>query len=141
MPLAVIATLATLATLAALVFSCSGGGSSPDGGGGSGGGGGGNTGGSGGGTVFSCQDIRLCALDYADDTAVMTNCKSKGSADAQAAFQALYDCTKNTGGCDPVNDINCLCMAQCLQDPPCENLVFTCIGSAADALCGGPCGG
>src|SRR6266498_1470480 len=113
-----------LAVTAALVFSCSGGGSSPDGGGGAGGGG------SGGGTVFSCQDIRLCALDYADDTAVMTNCKSKGSADAQTAFQALYDCTKNMGGCDPVNDVNCLCMAQCLQDPPCENLVFTCIGTA-----------
>lgn len=133
--------LAVMAVMAALVLSCSGGGSSPDGGGGSGGGGGGTGGGSGGGTAISCKDIRLCALDYADDTAVMTNCTSKGSPDAQTAFQALYDCTKNMGGCDPVNDINCLCMAQCLQDPPCENLVFTCIGTAADLLCNGPCGG
>ena len=69
--------LAVMAVMAALVFSCSGGGSSPDGGGGSGGGAGGNSGGAGGGTVISCNDIRLCALDYADDTAVMTNCKSK----------------------------------------------------------------
>ena len=111
------------------------------GGGGGAGGGAGGTGGPGGATVFSCQDIRLCALDYADDASVMTNCKSKGSADAQTKFQALYDCTKNTGGCMPVNDRNCLCMAQCLQDPPCENLVFDCIGNTADLVCGGPCGG
>lgn len=114
---------------------CSGGGSN------GGGGGAGGKGGAGGTTVFSCQDIRLCALDYADDTAVMTNCTSKGSADAQANFQALYDCTKNTGGCDVPNDRNCLCMAQCLQDPPCQDLVFACIGNIADALCDGPCGG
>ena len=50
-----------------------------------------------------------------------------------------YDCTKNTGGCDPVNDINCLCLAQCLQDPPCQDLVFTCTGNIADQLCDGPC--
>ena len=128
----------TASAIAASVAACSSTGGAKDGGGGSGGGG---SGGSGGATVFSCQDIRLCALDYPDDTAVMTNCKSKGSADAQTAFQALYDCTKNTGGCDPVNDINCLCMAQCLQDPPCQDLVFSCIGTIADALCNGPCGG
>ena len=133
--------LAVIAAFGAALFvACSSGGGSKDGGGGSGGGAGGS-GGSGGATVFSCQDIRLCALDYADDTAVMTNCTSKGSADAQTKFQALYDCTKNTGGCEPVNDRNCLCMAQCLQDPPCQDLVFACIGNIADALCDGPCGG
>jgi hypothetical protein len=137
MLLAVIAAIvgtAMAATLGAGAVSCSSSGGSNGGGGGAGG-----NGGAGGATVFSCQDIRICALDYADDAAVMTNCTSKGSADAQSAFQALYDCTKNTGGCDPVNDINCLCLAQCLQDPPCQDLVFACTGNIADQLCDGPC--
>ena len=51
--------LAVMATaLAALAVSCSGGSGSKDAGP----------------TVFSCQDIRICALDYADDAMVMTNC-------------------------------------------------------------------
>src|SRR5262245_8577760 len=114
MPLAVMAP----ALAAALAASCSGGSGSKDAGP----------------TVFSCQDIRICALDYADDTAVMTNCVSKGSADAQTAFQALNDCTKNMGGCMPANDINCLCLAQCLQDPPCVDLVYTCTGNITDTI-------
>ena len=79
----------------------------------------------GGATVFSCQDIRLCALDCADDAAVMTNCKSKGSADAQAAFQALYDCTKNTGGCDARQRYQLSMHRPVPSDPPCQDLVFT----------------
>jgi hypothetical protein len=128
-----LAVIFALAAFGVGAVACSGGGSN------GGGGGAGGRGGAGGATVFSCQDIRICALDYADDAAVMTNCKSKGSADAQTAFQALYDCTKNTGGCNPVNDINCLCLAQCLQDPPCQDLVFACTGNIADQLCDGPC--
>jgi len=119
MLLAVIAA----APAAALAVSCSGGSGSHDAGP----------------TVFSCQDIRICALDYADDAMVMTNCVSKGSASAQTAFQMLNDCTKNTGGCVPANDINCLCMAQCLQDPPCVDLVYACTGNITDTICDNTC--
>ena len=116
--------LSVMATaLAALAVSCSGGSGSKDAGP----------------TVFSCQDIRICALDYADDAMVMTNCVSKGSADAQAAFQMLNDCTKNMGGCVPANDINCLCLAQCLQDPPCVDLVYACTGNITDTICDNTC--
>jgi hypothetical protein len=132
--------VAAVTVALAVAVGCSSGNSSPDGGGGAGGGGGtGGAGGSGGAKVFSCQDIRLCALDYADDAAVMTNCVSKGSPDAQTAFQAVYDCTKNMGGCSPANDRQCLCLAQCLQDPPCQDLVYACVGNFADALCDNTC--
>ena len=78
--------------------------------------------GRGGATNTTCQAIRLCALDCADDACVRTTASPGGTAAAQAAFQALYDCTKasaHAGTCTSPSDINCLCLAQCLQDPPC----------------------
>ena len=53
---------------------------------------------------------------------------------AQAAFQALYDCTKATG-CTSPGDLNCLCAAQCLQDPPCAGELDVCVGATSDAIC------
>jgi hypothetical protein len=117
-------------------------GSSKDGGGGnSGAGGGGATGGGGGATTnATCQDIRLCVLDCADD-ACIAMCKARGTADAQTTFQALDDCLRaappSGGGCTVPYDLpNCLCPAECLQDPPCGPMVDACVAPAAtDVFC------
>jgi hypothetical protein len=105
--------------------------------GGSGGGGGGATG-SGGSSATNagCQAIRLCAIDCADEACIMNNCKSMGNADAQAAFQALYDCTTDPtqGNCAGTGDIACVCMAQYLQDPPCADALFACVGDINDLI-------
>ena len=86
----------------------------------------------------SCQAIRLCSLDCADDACVATNCLPMGSAAAQAQFQMLHDCTKVArpagGGCATPNDVNCLCLAQCLEDPPCGELAMDC-AAAVDTIC------
>src|SRR6478609_2954138 len=60
-----LAVIFALAAFGVGAVACSSGGSN------GGGGGAGGRGGAGGATVFSCQDIRICALDYADDAAVM----------------------------------------------------------------------
>src|SRR5688572_24508318 len=88
----------------------------------------GATDGGGGATNATCQAIRICAVDCTDEACVMTNCKSRGTTEAQATFQALYDCTKDPGRgtCTSPSDVNCLCLAQCLQDPPCVPEVEAC---------------
>ena len=101
-----------------------GGGANGTGGAGAGGGPGNQT----------CQALRLCALDCGDEGCVST-CKQRGTADAQAAFQGLFDCTRTEGGCASPNDLNCLCNAQCLQDPPCAVELDACVGATSDSIC------
>ena len=91
-------------------------------------------GGAGGTGTGTCQTIRLCAIDCGDDTCVTNSCKPRGTAAAQAAFQALYDCTRSTG-CTAPGDLNCLCAAQCLQDPPCVSELDACVGATSDPIC------
>jgi hypothetical protein len=104
-------------------------------------GGSGATGGSGGATTnASCQDIRMCAKDCADD-ACLNTCKSRGTAAAQANFQALYDCTADSarGNCTMANVISdCVCMAQC-YDGACLAEVDACTAGATDVVCEGNC--
>ena len=118
------------------VMACSGGGNTSDAGGGSGGGGG-ATGGSGGATNATCQDMRMCVMDCGDDACV-NNCKSRGDAAAQAAFQALYDCTIDSarGACPMARAIDdCVCMAQCF-DGACLAETDACVnGAAVDLVC------
>jgi len=129
------------AVFAALVIAaCSSSGGSKDGGGGAGGGGG-ATGGTGGATTdMSCQAIRACISDCADDACIAT-CKAHGTADAQTKFQALDDClraaTPTGGGCTVPYDLpNCLCPAECLQDPVCGPQVDDCVAPASmDVFC------
>jgi hypothetical protein len=121
-----------------LTLACSSGGSgNPDGGaGGSGGGGGGGA------PSGTCQAIRLCALDCSDEACV-TTCANRGTSAAQAAFQALYDCTKAAlptgGGCATPSDVDCLCMAQCIQDPPCFDQTIECTANMTDTICDDLC--
>ena len=118
---------AAVAALLIVALGCSSGGSNKDAAGGSSGGGGGATGGgSGGATNATCQAIRICAL---------------ATTDAQAAFQALYDCTVDPvrGNCASASDINCMCTAQYLQDPPCNDLVLACIGNITTDTIGDRC--
>ena len=82
----------------------------------------------------TCQTVRLCATDCGDETCVTNRCKPRGTAAAQAAFQALYECTASTG-CTRPGDLNCLCAAQCLQDPPCVSELDTCVGATSDPIC------
>jgi hypothetical protein len=130
--------LFSLLALSVIACSSSSGTPHPDGGGGAGGG----AGGSGGTAPWTCAEIRAHALgsDCADDTCVAAF-KAMGSADAQAAFQALYDCDKNVGGCTAPNMINCICSAECVADPPCADRLNTCLQGAVNdpAICDSQC--
>jgi hypothetical protein len=134
------AAAAALLFVAVSMLACSSGGGSNDGGGGAGGGGGATGGGGGATTNTSCQDIRLCIGDCADD-ACIAMCKARGTAAAQTAFQALDDCLRAApptgGGCTVPYDLpNCLCPAECLQDPPCGPQVDACVAPAPmDLFC------
>jgi len=102
----------------------------------------GATDGTGGATNATCQAIRICAVDCTDEACVTNMCKSRGTTEAQAAFQALHDCTKDParGTCASPSDVNCLCLAQCLQDPPCVAEVEACLaGAAPDIVCEDRC--
>jgi hypothetical protein len=128
--------LLAVITTAALALGCSSGGSSNDAGTGSGGSGGGS-GGTGGMTAASCQTIRLCARDCADDACVQNMCKPMAPAAAQDAFQALSDCTVDParGNCPSGSHVDdCLCMAQYRQDPPCADLLSACVGDITDVI-------
>jgi len=91
----------------------------------------------------SCQAIRLCSHDCADDACVAANCLPMGSTAAQAQFQMLHDCSKAAqptgGGCATPGDLNCLCLAQCLQDPPCGDLAMVCNATPVDTFCDNAC--
>jgi len=78
----------------------------------------------------------MCALDNPDQASFDANCKSMGTAAAQAAFQALFECTTDParGNCGAPVDINCLCMAQYLQDPPCVDVLDACVGTITDLI-------
>ena len=100
------------------------------------GGGGGGSGGGGGATNATCQAMRQCVMDC-DDTACIDTCKSRGNAAAQAAFQALYECTMDParGNCPTAASINdCVCMAQC-YDGACLAETDACVGGGTDIVC------
>jgi hypothetical protein len=129
-----------LTLMLVVAIACSSNGSNTDGAAGSSG-----SGGTGGMAppAGSCQAIRLCALDCADDACLTTNCLPRGTASAQTQFQMLNDCTKAAqpagGGCATPNDVNCLCLAQCLEDPPCGDLALDCAGNMVDTICDNTC--
>jgi hypothetical protein len=133
--------LVAVVLLAALGCSSSGS-SNNDGAAGNGGTGAGGTGGMAP-PAASCQAIRLCSLDCADEACLAANCLPMGSAAAQAQFQMLHDCTKAAqpagGGCATPNDVNCLCLAQCLQEPPCGDLALDCTANIVDTICDNVC--
>jgi hypothetical protein len=86
--------------------------------------------------AWTCQQVRLCAFQCTSDACIST-CAQHGSAAAQAAFQTVNDCTKSpeTGGCAETSDPNyrnCLCLAQCLEDPPCAATLDPCLGPTVD---------
>jgi hypothetical protein len=92
--------------------------------------------------AWTCQQVRLCAFGCTSDACVDT-CRQRGSAGAQAAFAAVTSCTQGSaadggGGCPPVSDPgyrNCLCLAQCLEDPPCAATLDPCLGNLDDTVC------
>jgi hypothetical protein len=130
---ALTAAAAAMLSVLTLGLGCSSTGSSNDSG---------ATGGSGGATNATCQAIRICAVDCTDEACVTNNCKPRGTTEAQATFQALYDCTKDPtrGTCTSPSDVNCLCLAQCLQDPPCVAETEACLaGAAPDIVCEDRC--
>jgi hypothetical protein len=86
----------------------------------------------------TCQAARICALDCAD-TNCITTCRSRANAAAQAAFDALATCTTQLGQCATLSDINCLCSAQCIMDPPCVDEVAACVGGGTDSVCDTTC--
>jgi hypothetical protein len=116
------------ALIAALAFvcgsACSSGESKPSGDGGAG---------TGGPTEWTCQQIRMCVFDCSSDACVQT-CAAKGSADAQAKFEALRACTAKV--CNPVTDVNCACAEQCLAGGSCFAEVDACLnGATSDLIC------
>jgi hypothetical protein len=122
-----------------LGVACSSSGNSSDAAGAAGRGGSG-VGGGGGAIGNSCQGIRRCVVEScADEACVLNTCLPQGTPAAQAAFQALYDCTKTMGACTSPSDINCFCLAQCLQDPPCAAQVDACTGGLTDSVCDSTC--
>jgi hypothetical protein len=94
------------------------------------------------GGAWTCQQVRLCAFSCTSDACIAT-CRQRGSAAAQAAFEAVTSCTQGSvadggGGCPPVSDPgyrNCLCLAQCLEDPPCAATLDPCLGNLDDTVC------
>jgi hypothetical protein len=90
----------------------------------------------------TCQQVRLCAFGCSSEACVDT-CRQRGSAAAQAAFAAVTSCTQGSaadggGGCPPVSDPgyrNCLCLAQCLEEPPCAATLDPCLGNIDDSVC------
>jgi hypothetical protein len=90
-------------------------------------------------SAWTCQQVRLCAFQCTSDTCIST-CAAHGSAAAQAAFQTVNDCTASPemGGCAETSDPNyrnCLCLAQCLEDPPCAATLDPCLGNIDDTVC------
>jgi hypothetical protein len=86
-------------------------------------------------SMGTCQSLRLCAFDCADDACVQT-CRAKGTASAQVAFDELEACT--TKACAK-GDVNCACGEQCLADGSCLTAVDACLGTAADPICDNLC--
>jgi hypothetical protein len=112
-----------------VALACSSGGSSSNDGGGNDGAAAGPS---------TCQQIRMCAFDCADDACV-PKCRAPGSTAAQAAWDALLACTK--GACPTAGDITCACSEQCLADGACLAEVDGCLGAmnTDDAICDSLC--
>lgn len=150
MRLATLTWILSASILLGAACSSSGGGSRDAGAGGAGGAG---NGGAGPGTdgsasdadagAWTCQQVRICASTCTSDSCV-SDCKQRGGAGALAAFQTVTSCTQGSaadggGGCPPIGDpgyYNCLCLAQCLQDPPCAATLDPCLGAVSiDLVC------
>jgi hypothetical protein len=95
----------------------------------------------GGSTVKSCVDIRRCTVEaLCADEACVNTCKERGSAAAQAAFDALEQCTNTTAGCarNSPDYMECFCKAQCREDYTCADPGFldACLdGTSVDQVC------
>ena len=88
--------------------------------------------------ALDCQGIRLCLS--AGGTA--TDCAARGTAEARAAFQPLFDCL--TANC-PDQSAACFCREACQQpDGYCLDQTDACVAASktdVDAVCGQFCGG
>jgi hypothetical protein len=84
----------------------------------------------------TCQSLRLCAFDCADDACVQA-CRAKGAASALAAFDTLEACTVKA--CPKKGDVTCACGEQCLADGACLAAVDACLGDVSDAICDNLC--
>ena len=87
----------------------------------------------------TCQEIRLCVLQApcADDACVQ-ECASRGTPDAQAAFEALRACTMKA--CPMISDVNCGCTEQCQANGTCLHEADVCLGTATvDDVCDNFC--
>jgi hypothetical protein len=112
-----------------MAASCSSSETPPQGEGGAGNGGAGT----GGPSSWTCQQIRMCVYDCLSDQCVQA-CAAKGTADAQATFEALRACTAMA--CTAVTDVNCACAEQCLDGGSCFAEVEACLaGATADLIC------
>jgi hypothetical protein len=88
---------------------------------------------------FTCQQIRMCVLDCADDACVAA-CAGKGTPAAQADFEPLRACTATTCATGDVNYVNCACNEQCLAGGGCLHEADVCLGAAAtDLICDSLC--
>jgi hypothetical protein len=83
--------------------------------------------------VWTCQQIRQCVFTCSTDECLQS-CAAKGSADAQAKFEAVRACTAKA--CTPVTDVNCACAEQCLDGGTCFDEVTACLeGAPGDLIC------
>jgi hypothetical protein len=80
----------------------------------------------------TCERIWICvAMGTAGDDAWVQMCLAKGSAQAQATYQALATCT--AGSC-AANDFECGCQQTCFADGNCLTEVEACLAGASDEL-------
>ena len=88
--------------------------------------------------ALDCQGIRLCL----SKGGTAADCAARGTAEAQAAFQPLYDCL--TTNCADLSTA-CFCREACQQpDGYCLDQTDACVAaskSPVDAVCGQFCGG
>jgi hypothetical protein len=88
---------------------------------------------------MTCQQIRICVLEGpCQDEACVQSCAQRGTADAQAAFEALRACTAKA--CPTISDVNCACGEQCQAGGTCLHEADVCLGTATvDAICDSLC--
>jgi hypothetical protein len=86
--------------------------------------------------MLTCQQVRMCVFDCADDACVAA-CAAKGSPAAKTDFEALRACTAKT--CS-TGDVTCACGEQCMADGACLHEADVCLGTAStDLICDSLC--
>jgi hypothetical protein len=87
----------------------------------------------------TCQQIRMCVLEGpCADAACVQTCAQRGTAAAQAAFEALRACTAKA--CPTISDVNCACTEQCQADGSCLHEADVCLGTVTvDDICDNFC--